>query len=259
MADPLYGQRLVAKTRLRRNELRIERAIKRALAVHRDKALAVTRSQAMTAAIHPDAFDVVAWDHTVELHVLPTIGDVMTDLAHSATSFLSSSPELRSRILGQIDVTTRASGLAEKVRGMGPDLAQRVTEELTVGAAKGEGSKTLADRLDFVFNELGEHQAERIARTETHGASEAMSHDSANAISAAGLEVTKTWINTDDERTRDTHIDAGGQTVPIDQPFLVGDSELMYPGDPDGPPEETVNCRCSATYDLPQDSDIPEE
>lgn len=36
-----------------------------------------------------------------------------------------------------------------------------------------------------------------------------------------------------------------GQTVPLDAPFDVGGVPLMYPGDPDGPPEEVCNCRCT--------------
>lgn len=36
-----------------------------------------------------------------------------------------------------------------------------------------------------------------------------------------------------------------GQTVPLDAPFDVGGVQLMYPGDPDGPPEEVCNCRCT--------------
>lgn len=37
------------------------------------------------------------------------------------------------------------------------------------------------------------------------------------------------------------HADMDGETVPYHEPFSNG---LMYPGDPNGPPEETVNCTC---------------
>lgn len=84
-------------------------------------------------------------------------------------------------------------------------------------------------------------RAERIARTETTGAY------NAGALAAfederAGV---KMWLSTADERTRESHLDAGGLCIPVDQPFNVGGAQLMMPGDPSGPPEETINCRCT--------------
>lgn len=56
----------------------------------------------------------------------------------------------------------------------------------------------------------------------------------------------KTWISHKDELTRATHRSADGQTVPIDEPFVVGGYSLMFPGDTSlgAPPQEIVNCRC---------------
>lgn len=50
--------------------------------------------------------------------------------------------------------------------------------------------------------------------------------------------------STDDTRTRPTHRVAEGQRVPVGQPFIVGGFPMMFPGDPLGPPQERINCRC---------------
>lgn len=60
----------------------------------------------------------------------------------------------------------------------------------------------------------------------------------------------KTWNAIIDKATRDSHRDVNGVTVPIDEPFEVGDSLMMYPRDQSlgAGAEEVSNCRCSVTY-----------
>lgn len=54
----------------------------------------------------------------------------------------------------------------------------------------------------------------------------------------------KMWVTRRDERVRETHAAADGQTVPVDHPFLVGGASLQHPGDRTGPASEVINCRC---------------
>jgi 2'-5' RNA ligase len=53
----------------------------------------------------------------------------------------------------------------------------------------------------------------------------------------------------------DDYPDLDGSTAELDGLFQVGDAQLKYPGDPDGPPDETINCRCSLQYQDPDDND----
>jgi Phage Mu protein F like protein len=59
--------------------------------------------------------------------------------------------------------------------------------------------------------------------------------------------VQRTWYAIGDPKTRDTHAAQSGETRGHDEPFTNG---LMYPGDPDGPASEVVNCRCWLTFDV---------
>lgn len=67
--------------------------------------------------------------------------------------------------------------------------------------------------------------------------------------------------STDDGRTRESHAEADGQIVGINEQFEVGGELLDFPGD--GSPENTYNCRCAIGYveedvdekDLPESAD----
>lgn len=68
-------------------------------------------------------------------------------------------------------------------------------------------------------------------------------------------QATKTWHNVGDSRVRFTHqhVSLGGQTVPIDQPFIsISGAQLQRPHDPMAPFSETMNCRCFLTFSHPQ-------
>lgn len=60
----------------------------------------------------------------------------------------------------------------------------------------------------------------------------------------------KKWIDVGDKRERKTHLEVGGTTLPIDEPFSVGDSLLQFPKDASlgASADEIVNCRCSIQY-----------
>src|SRR5258708_7202441 len=63
-----------------------------------------------------------------------------------------------------------------------------------------------------------------------------------------GTEMFKQWYATSDSRTRPDHADAHKQVVAIAATFDVGGWPMSYPGDPEGPPSEVCNCRCTSLY-----------
>lgn len=77
-----------------------------------------------------------------------------------------------------------------------------------------------------------------------------------NATYRASIEegsLDKTWVTMNDSDVRSMHMGTNGQTVPIRGTFDVGGYKLLYPGEPVGPPEVWINCRCvvatKAAYD----------
>jgi hypothetical protein len=100
--------------------------------------------------------------------------------------------------------------------------------------------------LKSQFNRYSEYQAKRLVRTEATAAANFATMESALTI-FPGEQMMKEWIASFDDRTRDTHAEAGAsEPIPYNDPFMVGGSFLMFPGDNSGPAAEVVNCRCSS-------------
>ena len=90
--------------------------------------------------------------------------------------------------------------------------------------------------------EMNKSSAIRTARTAVTGAQNAGRMDSYVAAEKMGIKVRKEWLATIDGRTRHSHAMLDGEVVDNDEAFRNG---CMFPGDPNGAPEETYNCRCT--------------
>ena len=96
-----------------------------------------------------------------------------------------------------------------------------------------------------------------IARTES---TTAANHGINVGAESSDYEVGKFWINTKDKRTRRSHLAMSTERIPINQPFMVGGTAMMYPGDVGNavnkvPAKEVVNCRCVMATEAILDSD----
>jgi hypothetical protein len=108
--------------------------------------------------------------------------------------------------------------------------------------AEGKSLGKTAGQLTTEFQNMTDWQLQRIARTETHSVyNEAKYETMLNADAIIG----KKWLTSGIVgNMRDWHEEMEGETAYVDEPFSNG---LMYPGDPDGPPEEVINCACTMT------------
>lgn len=122
--------------------------------------------------------------------------------------------------------------------------------EITDGVNDGEGVRDIAARVERILDATGSerwpNRATTIAVTEVNRAANAGAYAAAlQAERDEGVQMTKRWLDSDDNRVRPEHREADGQEVPLGQPFIVGGFPLMMPGDPTAPPHLVVWCRCS--------------
>ncbi|MDX2277726.1 MAG: phage minor head protein [Hyphomonadaceae bacterium] len=119
-----------------------------------------------------------------------------------------------------------------------------LTEALEEAARQGLGEAAAARliRQRLAEDAISVARARMIARTEIGAAQNAGMIGAAEQL---GIRVIKTWVAIQDGRTRTSHSLVDGKTILPGQKFEVGDAQLEYPGDPNGPPEEIINCRCT--------------
>lgn len=130
---------------------------------------------------------------------------------------------------------------ADKVTAIDETTRQNIRRAIDEASAENLGTAAAAKHIRDRVSELSRSRSATIARTEIHAASNA---GNVEAAEAAGVAPRKEWISAEDSRTRASHDAADGQVVDKDEPFRVGGARLMHPGDPSGPPEEVINCRC---------------
>jgi hypothetical protein len=134
-----------------------------------------------------------------------------------------------------------------RLTGIGNELWFNARAGIAEGLAAGEGIPAIAQRVREAAG-VTEPRARVIARTESHGARNTVNAASVRRVAAvfgAPGAFRRRWQAAEDLRTRPTHTVADGQTVGLNEPFSVGGASLDFPGDPAGPPEEVINCRCT--------------
>lgn len=93
-----------------------------------------------------------------------------------------------------------------------------------------------------------------IARTETIRAanSGAVASTQAALDAMPDMTVVKTWVATNDAKTRPDHKAMDGKSVlGMSTPFMMPDGSMVqFPHDPNAPADQTINCRCTVTFRL---------
>lgn len=119
---------------------------------------------------------------------------------------------------------------------------KQITKSVTSSILQGKSIKHMADDLQKRITTMSRDSAIRTARTAVTGAQNAGRMDSYAAAEKMGIKLKKEWLATLDSRTRHSHAMLDGEQVAQDKKFSNG---CRFPGDPQGPPWEIYNCRCT--------------
>lgn len=137
-------------------------------------------------------------------------------------------------------LTNRAKDSAELIQG--------VTDEdviMTLWDVAYEGKFTVVKFSEALqeAHTFSKGRATLIARTEVLNAGRAGQY---HGDLQSGIVIGKEWMSANQERTRLHHRAANGQVVPFDEPFVVKNEELMFPGDYSlgASANNVIQCRC---------------
>lgn len=243
-ADPFDAARLRASAFIRRGEARVGRAWFRSMTRWLDR----TRPQVLPEGAPPQPQNVdqnrAYWGELMQSEVMPEVADLYT--------------RVRSRVTGVRDESVTDPDAAAYLNEAGNRLVRvpdevyaLIVREIERGQAEAESVPDIATRVRSVLTATGSerwpNRAVVVARTEVMGAVNAGAYAGAlrDAAERGDPAPFKVWLATEDTRTRPTHAEADGQRTLLSEPFRVGGAALLFPGDPRGPAQEVIQCRCT--------------
>lgn len=133
--------------------------------------------------------------------------------------------------------------------GLSQRLTNRILRIIEQGRADNLTLPQIAKNISEQVPNIARSRAALISRTETHNAASHANHVYHRAVvEDLGITMNKRWVATGDARTRASHSIASGQTVHMDEKFIVGGVPMDFAGDPAGGASNVVNCRCVIVY-----------
>lgn len=189
------------------------------------------------------------WETQLDDALVPAIEEIWTDSYAGTYEAPETIPD------GQFSAREAARRARNRLVNVPETVYADIRRATMTAVTDGQHPRELADAVEKILGEgdvaSWRGRAVTIARTEALSAYNGGKFASFVSLAkstggTSGYE--KIWLATHDRRTRHTHTAAGGgdlQRVPLLEPFTIGGAPMMYPGDPEGPADETINCRCS--------------
>jgi HK97 family phage portal protein len=124
-------------------------------------------------------------------------------------------------------------------------VIDKIRGAISASLERGEDYRQRASMIKLAVGdslEMTRGRAETIARTELGSAYNHAGYQAAMENGAKGIR----WIATPDSLTRDDHSEFDGQVRFDGDPYVGEDGgTINYPGDPNAPANQVINCRCA--------------
>lgn len=147
------------------------------------------------------------------------------------------------------DAQPAFSKIAYRHLGQNKTIRAALQREMAQAAILGESQEKIIKRIQKVTGQA-EYQARRVAQTERNRVQSQARADALHEAAQAGVIVTKKW-SARMRNTRDSHAALNGVEIPENEKFrTIWGNELRYPGDPEAPAAEVINCHCVLIPDV---------
>lgn len=141
------------------------------------------------------------------------------------------------------------SKIAYQHLGKNKVIRDALQSQMAQAAILGESQEKIIKRIQKVTGQA-EYQARRVAQTERNRVQSQARADALHEAAQAGVIVTKKW-SARMRNTRDSHAALNGVEIPENEKFrTIWGNELRYPGDPEAPAKEVINCFCVLIPDV---------
>ena len=131
-----------------------------------------------------------------------------------------------------------------------PAVVKRLQNEMLQASLLGESQQQIIKRIQGVMNNSAKN-AKRIAQTERTRLQSQARNDKLKEAEAAGVTVMKEWSCAMMATSRESHIALDGKRVKMGEKFrTIWGNDLEFPGDPNAPAKEVINCHCVMVPDV---------
>jgi hypothetical protein len=199
-------------------------------------------------------FDGDYWDAEIAALLSPHYTNVAAAAAEHLSGKIGVSFDVHNPQVAAF-IRSRANLLAGNVNQTTYDA---IANAMAEGQEAGDSIPMIAGRIQDVFEDASNTRATMIARTEVIGSFNGSTHEIGQLL-PDGMVAGEEWLATEDDRTREAHIEADGQQIAMGDVFSVDGEDMRYPGDPNGSPENVINCRCALVLLTPDEFNAPDD
>lgn len=136
---------------------------------------------------------------------------------------------------------------AERMKDITAKVAQRINSEIAQAAIGTQTPFQAAQKVSAIVEEGGLRRATTVVRDGLGRAYSTAAQQRQEQAKEVLPQMQKQWRRSGKLHSRHSHDAIDGQIRDVDKPFdLAGGVQLMFPRDPQGPIEETINCGCTS-------------